>query len=167
MQLRQYQISDTQELAFIYRDAAINTGSQVYTPEQISTWSSYPDSREEFQNRLMEGLTIVAIEHSQPVAFGQLYPQDHIALLYTASKYNRMGYATKIYQNLESYAIAHHVNVLRTEASRISKHFFLKVGFEVTEVEMANFKGIIFERFKMEKALNSTIAELNSEQLIV
>jgi len=154
MLLREYQPSDAETLAAIYRDAVIGIGSGAYDTKQVEVWSSYPEDIEEFRRLLSEGLTIVALHDRQLVAFGQLNPPDHIAFLYTASHFARLGYATEIYKRLEAKAIEQAVQRLHTEASRISKHFFLKMGFCVVETEIVERKGVQFERFKMEKGLS-------------
>lgn len=153
MLLREYQPSDAETLAAIYRDAVIGVGSTAYNAKQIEVWSSFPDDLEEFRHSLSQGLTIVALDAGQLVAFGQLNPLNRVAFLYTTSRLGRKGYATKIYQQLEDYAIAQNVQRLHTEASRISKHFFLKMGFSVIETEIVERKNTPFERFKMEKMI--------------
>jgi putative acetyltransferase len=155
--LLRYQRQDAETLAAIYRDAVIGIGSSAYDAKQIEVWSSYPEDIEEFRQLLSQGLTIVALHDSQVVAFGQLNPLDHIAFLYTASHFSRFGYATKIYQHLEAYAIQQGVERLHTEASRISKHFFLKMGFSMIEAEIVERKAVKIERFKMEKLLITTL----------
>lgn len=153
MLLREYQPSDAETLAAIYRDAVIEIGSGAYDAKQVEVWSSYPDDIEEFRRLLSQGLTIVALHDKQLVAFGQLNPPDHIAFAYTASHFARLGYATEIYKRLEVRAIEQGVQCLHTEASRISKHFFLKMGFRLVETEIVERKGVQFERFKMEKII--------------
>lgn len=153
MMLRDYQPSDAEALAKLYHDSVIGIGASAYDAQQIAVWSSYPEDIEEFTNLLSLGLTLVAVEESRLVAFGQLNPSDHIAFLYTATHAARRGYASEIYNQLEAYAVEQGVKRLHTEASRISKHFFLKVGFQVVETELAERKGVKFERFKMEKLI--------------
>lgn len=153
MMLREYLTSDAEAIATIYRDAVIGIGASAYDAQQIAVWSSYPEDIEAFRRLLFSGLTLVAVEDSRLVAFGQLNPSDHIAFLYTTSDYARRGYATKIYQRLETHAVEQGMKRLHTEASRISKHFFLKMGFWVVETELTERKGVQFERFKMEKAI--------------
>lgn len=155
MLLREYQLQDAETLAAIYRDAVIGIGSSAYDAKQIEVWSSYPEDIEEFRQLLSKGLTIVAQHDRQLVAFGQLNPLDHIAFLYTASHFSRFGYATKIYQRLEAQAIKQGLKHLHTEASRISKHFFLKMGFYIIEAEIVERKGVKIERFKMKKNINN------------
>ena len=153
MLFQEYQPSDAESLAAIYRDAVIGIGSSAYDAKQVEAWSSYPEDIEEFRRLLSQGLTIVALHDRQLAAFGQLNPPDHIAFVYTASQFARLGYATEIYKRLEAKAIEQGVHRLYTEASRISKHFFLKMGFCVVEAEIVDRKGVQLERFKMEKII--------------
>ncbi|MGB3204433.1 MAG: GNAT family N-acetyltransferase [Crinalium sp.] len=153
MLIRQYQPSDAENLIAIFRDAIINIGSTAYNAKQIEVWSSYPEDIEDFRQLLSQGITFVAVQNNQLVAFGQLNPSNHIAFIYTASDFARLGYATKIYQQLEAQAIQKGVQYLHTDASRISKYFFLKMGFYIVEAEIVQRKQVWFERFKMEKIL--------------
>ena len=154
MFIRQYQPTDAEAIAAIYRDAVISIGATAYDPEQIAVWSAFPDDIEEFRQTLQQGLTLVAVADGQLVAFGQLNPLNHIAFLYTASQAARQGYATEIYQQLEIYAIQQGIEQLHTEASRISKFFFLKMGYHITATEVVTRKGVEFERFKMAKIMS-------------
>ncbi|MBE9167613.1 GNAT family N-acetyltransferase [Pleurocapsales cyanobacterium LEGE 06147] len=153
MLLRPYQVSDAEILAAIYRDAVTGIGASAYDAQQIAVWSLYPEDIEEFRQLLGCGLTLVAVENSRAVAFGQLNPPDRLAYLYTASNFARLGYGTAIYQRLEAYAREQGIKRLHTEASRISKHLFLKMGFCIVERELAVRHGVEFERFKMEKVI--------------
>lgn len=155
MLIREYQASDAERIAAIYRDAVIGIGSIAYNLQQIAVWSSYPEDIEEFRELLGLGLTLVAVKDSRIAAFGQLNPPDHIAFIYTASDFARLGCATAIYQHLETHAISQGIERLHTEASRISKHFFLKMGFRIVETEIVERKGVHFERFKMDKIIIS------------
>ncbi len=150
MEIREYQTSDLDAIARVYRDAATNTGSQVYSSTQVEVWAAFADR---LKQKLDGGWTIVSVENGEVVAFGQLDPVDRISLLYTTSQYGRKGYATQIYRRLEGRAIASGATHLRTEASRIAKHFFLKMGFEIVETEYVDRDGVEFERFKMRKAI--------------
>jgi putative acetyltransferase len=155
MLLRPYQVSDAESLVAIFQDAVTGIGASAYDARQIAVWSSYPEDLEEFRQLLACGLTLVAEENKQAVAFGQLNPLNHIAFLYTATNFARLGYGTAIYQQLEVHARDHGMKRLHTEASRISKHLFLKMGFHIVEREIAIRHGVEFERFKMEKVINN------------
>lgn len=152
MKLRRYKSSDSEVLIAIYRDAILVTGAEEYDAAQIEAWVGMLNSVETLRARLNRGLCLVAeTEDGNSVGFGQLDPLDHIAFLYTSSRYNRQGIASAIYQKLEARAVSAGVKALRTEASRIAKRFFLKKGFTVQKVDEVERNGVILERFLMEK----------------
>jgi putative acetyltransferase len=153
--LRLFVPDDANVLVEIYRDAVLNLGAKSYSEEQVQVWVSYPEELEEFCGRLVRGRTVVAEAGGNPVAFGQLDPVDHIAFLYCRGAWSRRGVASAIYQDLEKHAGAQHVSALRVEASRISKPFFERHGFEVVEVENVIRHGVEFERFRMRKNIPS------------
>lgn len=151
--IRPYRPGDAEALAHVYRDAVTGTGATAYDPPQIQVWAAYPEDMDEFRRLLGEGLTLVAVQGPEPVAFGQLSPPGHIALLYTATHLGRQGLATAIYRQLEAAAVESGTQRLTVDASRIARHFFLKMGFRVVETEFAERNGVRFERFRMEKML--------------
>lgn len=156
MMIRPYQSSDAPALADLYQDAVWEIGAQVYDAAQVEVWAAAVQDLAWFQRSLEQGLTLVAIAEAQIAAFGQLHPLDHVAFLYTASRFARQGYATEICRRLEIHAQHHNVEKIRTEASRISKFFFLKKGYEVVETEWVERQGVLLERFKMEKQIGNT-----------
>jgi putative acetyltransferase len=158
MQIRAYRKSDTQTLADLYRDSVRGIGPQAYTPEEVTAWALYPEDLDEFCVRLSRGLTLIAELDGRVAAFGQLDPADHIAFLYTATSFQRRGLATAIYAQLEARAIAQAVDVVHTEASRISRSLFEKLAFRVIEIEHVVRYGITFERFRMQKGIRANKA---------
>ena len=151
--IRPYQTPDLASLAAVYKNSVLEIGATAYEPEQIAVWASSAGQLATLSQKLSQGLTLVALENNQVVAFGQLAPLNHIALLYTSPTHARQGYGTKIYQKLESYAVRHGICCLYVEASRIARHFFAKMGFSLVEVELVERKGLQFERFRMEKVI--------------
>lgn len=151
--LRPFASDDVVELVDIYRDAIRCSGPGFYSPEQIAVWSRYPEDMAEFQTRLSAGTTMVAVDDGVPVAFGQLDPADHIALLYCRGSHVRRGLATQIYQALEARAVELGQVTLDTAASRVSRPLFEKLGMRVIEREEVVRHGIVFERFRMAKLL--------------
>jgi putative acetyltransferase len=152
-QLRAYHPADAEVLAAVYKDAVRGTGASAYDAQQIAVWSAYPEDIEAFRHLLNRGITLVAVQGERVVAFGQLNPPDHIAFLYTATAYARLGYASEIYRQLEAHAFQQGVQRLHTEASRLSQPLFAKMGFHVVETEIVERQGVQIERFKMAKRL--------------
>ncbi|NEO92361.1 MAG: GNAT family N-acetyltransferase [Moorea sp. SIO3G5] len=153
MLIRNYQVSDANAVMDVYKNAIMGIASEAYDSKQVEIWSSYPQDIDQFTKRLSMGITLVAVDGNKVGAFGQLHPANHIDLLFTAKDYSRQGYATAIYQQLEDEALKQGVNCLYTEASKISKYFFLKQGFTIIEPETVLLRGVGFERFRMEKVI--------------
>ena len=128
-------------------------GPVAYTSEQVEMWAKYPEDMEEFRTRLSRGVTLIAEENSEIVAFGQLEPDDHLAFLYCAGRRCRNGIGSEIYRALEAEALRRGVKHISTDASRISRPFFIKHGYSVVEVERVVRSGIEFERFRMLRQL--------------
>ena len=131
MLVRPFSPDDAPALAELYRDSARGLGPQAYSPAQIAVWASYPDDFPAFCERLQRGVSLVSLEGGEIAGFGQLDPDDYIALLYTATRFARLG----------------------TTASFLSRSLFARHGFELIEIEHSVFKGVTFERFKMAKYL--------------
>ena len=149
--LRSFNPEDVEALADVYRDVVRTIGLQVYIEQQVSMWALYPDDIDEFRARLSRGLTLVAEEKGRVVAFGQLEPDEHLAFLYCSGSHCRRGIGSAIYRELEVHAFQNGVVRIHTEASRISRPFFSKHGFEGIEVEASVRFGVEFERFRMAK----------------
>jgi putative acetyltransferase len=154
MNLRRYQPHDAEALAGVYRDSVLGLGWQGYSAEHLLAWASFVDDVEDFRIRLAKGFTWVAEVDEVPVAFGQLEPSDHVAFLYCVGEVARQGIATALYEKLEETARECDESLLHTEASRISRPFFEKMGFEVVAPEWVERAGLRFERFHMRKRLD-------------
>lgn len=153
MQLRPFQKKDTDTLVKIYRDSIRRIGPDFYTASQIEAWSIYPVDIDDFAYRLSRGYTLVAEEDDQIRAFGQIDPLDFVSFIYTAADACRKGFATRVCDAMETHARAHGVTAIRTEASLISKGFFLKRGYHVvTPLHLTHF-GVEFDWYCMAKPL--------------
>lgn len=154
MRIRLYRPADTEQLARIYRDAALQTGAQTYSSAEVAVWAALAEDVQGFGRQLAQGITLVAETGSgEAAAFGQLEPADRIALLYTAPGFARESYATGIYRLLETRAREAGVSVLRAEASHVARGFFEKQGFELVEREHVEHRGVTLERLRMSKPL--------------
>jgi putative acetyltransferase len=151
--LRRYRDGDAPLLAVLYRDSVLGLGPTAYDPGQVRVWASFPDDAAAFQALLERGGTWVLEHDGEPAAFGQLYPVDHVSLLYTGTRFVRRGFATAVHRLLEDEARAGGVARLTTNASRISRPFFERAGYLVREREIVDRGGVAFERFRMEKRL--------------
>jgi len=151
--LRPYLQEDLEAVASVYRDAVTGLGPQGYDAAQVAVWASFAEDRRTFGDRLADGLTVVAEDEEGVAAFGQLHPAGHIEFLYCAPRAARRGFATAIYAWLELQALQSGDFALTTDASRVSRPFFEKMGFDVVEAEYVERSGVTLERFRMRKEL--------------
>jgi len=153
LNIRRYRPEDAEAIARLYEKSVREIAIEKYTPEEVDAWASYADEIEELRHRLAEGLTLVAEDGVMIVSFGQLKPVDHIAFLYTLKDYSRKGIASVIYKLLEDHAAMKGTEYLTTDASRISKPLFKKLGFKLVCTVVERRKGVDIECFKMKKDL--------------
>jgi putative acetyltransferase len=151
--IRRYMPDDAEAIAVLFARSVKEIAIEKYTPEEVEAWASYADEIEEIRHRLAEGLTLVAGAGNMPVAFGQLKPVDHIEFLYTIKEYSRLGIATSIYERLEDHAFSKGAEYITTNASRISKSLFEKLGFRLVCPVVEKKKGVELECFQMKKEL--------------
>ena len=153
LNIRRYKPEDAEEVAGLYEKSVREIAIEMYTPEEVEAWASYAREIEELRHRLAEGLTLVAEAGNKLVAFGQLKPIDHIAFLYTSKEYSRKGIASGIYERLENHAVTKGAGYMTTDASRISKPLFERLGFKAEYPLVENRYGVELESFKMRKEL--------------
>ncbi|HET7290508.1 MAG TPA: GNAT family N-acetyltransferase [Thermodesulfobacteriota bacterium] len=153
LSIRRYRPEDAEAIAGLYEKSVREIAIEKYTPEAVEAWASYADEIEELRHRLAEGLTLVAEAGDILIAFGQLKPVDHIAFLYTLKEYSRKGIASGIYKRLEDHAAMKGAEYLTTDASRISKPLFERLGFKLECPVVEKRKGVDIECFKMRKEL--------------
>ena len=151
--IRRYRPEDAEAISDLYRKSVTEIGIERYSPAEVEAWASYADEVEELRHRLAEGLTLIAECGGRMAAFGQLKPANRVEFLYTLKDFSRMGIATLLYGRLEEAAVAAGSRVLHTDASRISKPLFEKMGFFLVEAVVEERKGVKLECFVMRKEL--------------
>ncbi len=152
--IRRYKPEDAEAISELYRKSVTEIGIERYSKAEVDAWASYADEIEELRHRLAGGLTLIAECGNRMAAFGQLKPADHVEFLYTLKDFARMGIATAIYRRLEDAAIASGAKVLHTDASRMSRPLFEKMGFFLVEAVIEERKGVKIECFSMKKELS-------------
>ena len=154
--LRPYRADEARALAVLYRDSARGLGPAAYGPAQVAAWAASAEDEAAFAAKLACGTTLVAEFDGRLAAFGQLHPQDYLALLYTAPAFSRRGIGRAIAAALEERACQAGCALIRTTASRLSRPLFASRGWVLDEVEQSLHRGVVFERYRMSKGLLAT-----------
>jgi len=153
-EIRMYRHADLASLAQIYRSSIRHFGSEYYSKDQITAWSSYPDHAEVFEKWLAQATTYVAVSSiNAPIAFASIEEQGRISALFVAPEVMRKGVGTALLNHLIEEARSRRITTLATEASEFSKPLFEKSGFRVKEIEHTKFKDVRFSRYVMYKCI--------------
>ncbi len=141
----------TPELARIYKESIMATVPEYYTEAEACVWASFADDQSGFSAKLADGYTIVGFSGPRPIAFGQLFPEDYIALLFVEPEFMGRGVGRDLYERLELRAHDYGVEHISTHASLAAREFFLSRGFRVRGAEVLNKDGAELERYDMVK----------------
>ena len=122
----------------------------------IATNSSMTGAR--LATTIARGFTLVnpvAMGDARIAAFAVLDPPDRLALLYCDGPWSRQGRGAALVRALEGEARRQGVQRLRTEASQLSRPLLQRLGWQVEASETVPYAGVLFERWRMIKALAS------------
>ena len=146
---------DAATLAALFRASVTLLAASHYDTAQRAAWAAAADDLADFDARLARGATIVAQCGAEAVAFGQLFPLDHVEMLYVAPAWSRRGLATALLARLEALARAARSSVLSTDASALSRPVFERAGFSLISSERVWRDGVSLPRFHLCKPLHA------------
>ena len=155
VRIRRYEARDAGALAELYRRSVEQIGPKDYTEEQVRAWAALGPCPAQIDARANDGrTTLVAVdERDQPLAFGDLEHDGHIAYLYCAPEAAGQGVTTALYDQLEQIARERGMKRLHSEASEAARRFFLKKGFAVVRRRALEIAGVPIHNYAMEKRL--------------
>jgi putative acetyltransferase len=144
---------DAASVAALFRAAVTTLAATHYDAVQRAAWAASADDLAAFDARLARGTTLVAVRGGVNVAFGQLFPPDHVEMLYVAPQWARRGVASALLERLEAAALGQGASVLRAEASALARPVFERAGFSLVVPEVVSRGGVSLQRFQMAKPL--------------
>jgi putative acetyltransferase len=144
---------DAAPLAALFHAAVTTLAASRYDAAQRAAWASSADDLAAFDLRLARGTTLVARHAGVSVAFAQLFPADHVEMLYVAPDWARRGLASALLTRLEAMARKEGAQVLRAEASALARPVFERAGFSLVISEVVRRGGVSLPRFQMAKPL--------------
>ncbi|WP_395065945.1 GNAT family N-acetyltransferase [Paraburkholderia silvatlantica] len=146
---------DAGALAVLFRASVTTLAASRYDAAQRSAWAAAADDLADFDACLARGVTLVADHDGAPAAFGQLFPLDHVEMLYVAPAWSRRGLATALLARLEALAREAHSTVLSADASAVSRPVFERAGFSLISSESVLRDGVSLPRFHLCKPLHA------------
>ncbi len=149
MLIRRYQPGDADALAQIFFDAVRIGAAPKYPPAELAAWAPIRPSAEVWAARLAPLTTFVA-EASQPIGFMSLGPQGYLDLAFVAPDQRGQGVADALHAAILAYAQSQSLPRLTTEASRMARPFFLRMGWQELARQSVERGGQQIENFKMQ-----------------
>ena len=141
MELREYRSSDCAELAELFYQTVHNVNVRDYTRTQVDL--------AEWDASFLKHKTIVAVENSTIVGFGDMDCSGYLDRLYVHKDFQRRGIASAICDALEASVPGKKIT---THASITAKPFFLRRGYCVVKEQEVVRRGVVLTNFVMEKA---------------
>ena len=127
MEIRMYRQSDCKILAELFYHTVHTVNAGDYTEEQLNVWATGEVDLEKWNQSLQEHFSVVAVDHSTIVGFGDIDKTGYLDHLYVHADHQRKGIATAVCNQLEQ---AVQGNIV-THASITARPFFEKRGYRV------------------------------------
>ena len=140
MELREYRSSDCVQLAELFYQTVHSVNARDYTPAQLDAWATGKVDLAEWDASFRKHDTIVAVENSVIVGFGDMDDSGYLDRLYVHKDYQRRGIASAICDALEGRVPG---TRMTTHASITAKPFFLHRGYRVVKKQNVIRRGVV------------------------
>lgn len=147
MKIREYRSSDCKELTELFYHTVHTVNARDYTEEQLDAWADGKPDLEKWDRNFKSHYSLVAVEGTLPVGFGDIDETGYLDHLYVHAEYHKRGIATAICDRLEQ-AVS---GPIETHASITAKHFFEKRGYQVVKEQQVERGGVKLTNFVMIK----------------
>lgn len=155
MEIRNYQINDTEQIARLFRSTVREINSRDYSPEQISAWASETLDNNFWQQKLGSKITKVAVVDNLIVGFAQMEATGYIDCFYCHKDFIGQGIGTRLFIVLEAEARNLKIKRLFSQVSITAKPFFENKGFVVLAKQNVLVRNVAMTNYAMEKHLYS------------
>ena len=153
LKIRPFLPGDAHALGQIYFQAVREGAAGAYSATERAAWAPAPLLGPDWNARLSQGHTLVALDADGPAGFMTLTDTGHLDLAYVRPAAMGTGLAAQLYAALEVHARAEGHSRLTTDASRLARPFFAKHGWTLIAAQQVPRNGEMLENFRMEKHL--------------
>lgn len=146
MEIRKYRETDLEAIVRLFYDTVHNVNIRDYSSVQVEAWTAGIDMGR-WNSTLSEHLSLVALDGSLVIGFGDIDKSAYLDRLYVHHMYQRQGVGAALCDRLESSAEGRQI---RVHASITAKPFFEKRGYRVLESQVIERKGVLIPNYIME-----------------
>lgn len=162
MEIREYRPEDCQAMAELFYHTVHTVNKRDYSQPQLDAWASGNVDMEMWDRSFKAHETLVAVEGTVVVGFGDMDESGYLDHLYVHKDYQGRGIATAICDRLEGKIRSErrqthcerqqtHCERYRTHASITARPFFEKRGYRVVKEQQVERNGVWLTNFMMEK----------------
>lgn len=148
MFLRNYVLSDIEDVVKLFCDTVRSVNASDYTRKQIAAWAPLDIDVREWQASFSGRYALVAVENGVLVGFGDIDETGYLDRLYVHKDHQREGIATALCEKLERAVTGRRI---RVHASITARPFFEKRGYRVLKEQKVKRHGVFLTNFIMEK----------------
>jgi putative acetyltransferase len=154
MLIREFIITDTQQILQLFYDTVHRVNIRDYTPEQVDAWAPKHPDVQKWIERMQDRITYVAEENSEVLGFAELERNGHIGCFYAHADHQHMGVGTALFDQIQLIAENLNLPKLFVEVSITAKPFFERMGFNAIATEEIELRGEKLFANVMEKRLS-------------
>lgn len=146
IKLRQYEVTDLNEIWQLFYDTIHSVNAADYTEEQLSAWATSNIDTEKWGKNAISENTVVAIFQNKIVGFCDINQEGYINMFYVHKDYIGQGIGKLMFNELFNRVNS---KELSTFASITAKIFFEKLGFNVIRENIIERNGVILRNYLM------------------
>ena len=153
MEFREYKNTDLHAVMDLFYVTVHEVNKNDYSEEQLDAIAPKDANEYHWEKSLEKNHTIVVEEDDKLIAFGNIGKTGYLDRLYVHPDYLRKRIASKLVEDLETYAKKHGSHVINVTSSITSKAFFESKGYAVIEEQINERRGERLLRYLMEKKI--------------
>ena len=143
MEFREYKDTDLHAVMDLFYVTVHEVNKNDYTEDQLEAIAPKEANEYHWEKSLEKNHTIVVEEDDKLIAFGNIGKTGYL----------RKGIASKLVEDLETYAKKHDCHAINVTSSITSKPFFESKGYTVIEEQINERRGERLLRYLMEKKI--------------
>ncbi|MBK2061080.1 PDDEXK nuclease domain-containing protein [Francisella noatunensis] len=158
IEIKDYQLEDTEHLISIFYKSVHNIGNQYYSQGQLAAWA--PKESLDITNwkaKWNKTPPIVATIDGEIVGFAEFESNGYIDCFYCDPDFQGKGVGSRILKRIEDLALTQKNKKIFAEVSINAKLFFENKGFKVIEEQTVKRRGINLINFVMEKKIKKNL----------
>jgi putative acetyltransferase len=153
MNIRPFNIRDRSACGELFYHTVHAICSKDYSKKQLDIWAPEVSRSGNFPRPLENNHAYVVEIDYELVGFADITKDGYLDRFFVHKDYQGLGVGKLLLKKIEEQAHSLGLQKITLEASITARPFFEKMGYHVTEKQLKHVQDVVFENFKMSKAL--------------